>query len=569
MGEWALDLGTTNTGLARWDVESGRPQLLELEGISRKVDGPDLLEVPKLLPSATLVLRGDDLPTRIGRRPFFARRTFLGKQAEIGRPAIEMQELGTSPAFVPTFKPFLEREPLRTVARVHGKAYAARDVARMFVRELLAEVKRGTGERIRDLVVTAPVDAYESYRAELSSLARHLGIDRLRFLDEPIAAALGYGLGLTRERTVVVVDIGGGTMHVALVRLSPKQVESGSCHVIAKRGRAIGGNVVDRWLLRAFCDKLGYPLDEEAEDATTTYWTRELLQETCRVKEALHVREADTFRLTPREDPRSLQVRLRRGSTELAVSRADAVEILRAAGFHRALEECVDGVIADAKAAAGFDIAAVDDVLMVGGSSLLPGVYGIAESRFGRDRVRAWQPFEAVAYGGAVFAAGAFGQSDFIVHDYAFVTHDPKTHQPQYTVIVPRGTRFPTAAGFWKRQLVPTCSLGEPESIFKLLVCEIGQGATHEERRFAFDAAGAMRKLGGRGASAAAEPMVVPLNETNPTLGRLDPPHPPTDKQPRLEIAFDVNADRWLCATVTDLKTRKALMTGTPVVRLL
>ncbi len=119
---------------------------------------------------------------------------------------------------------------------------------------------------------------------------------------------------------------------------------------------------------------------------------------------------------------------------------------------------------------------------------------------------------------------------------------------------------------------MPTCSLGEPEEIFKLLICEIGQGSSLEERRFGFDAGGALRKLGGRtpaGDRTATEQMVVPLNETNPMLGRLDPPHPPTDKNPRLEIAFDVNADRWLCATVTDLKTRKALMDGTPVVRLL
>ncbi len=133
------------------------------------------------------------------------------------------------------------------------------------------------------------------------------------------------------------------------------------------------------------------------------------------MKESLHLRESEVFRLTPKEDPRSMHLRLRGGPAELAVSRADVVEILRAAGFFRTLEECLDGVLADAKTSADFDAAAVDDVLMVGGSSLLPGVYAIAENRFGRDRVRAWQPFEAVAYGGAVFAAGAFAQSDFIV----------------------------------------------------------------------------------------------------------------------------------------------------------
>ena len=64
-------------------------------------------------------------------------------------------------------------------------------------------------------------------------------------------------------------------------------------------------------------------------------------------------------------------------------------------------------------------------------------------------------------------------------------------------------------------------------------------------------------------------PIIVKLNESNPALGRLDPPHSPSDKRPRLEIGFGVNAERWLCATVHDLRTGKSLMTGEPVVRLL
>ena len=65
------------------------------------------------------------------------------------------------------------------------------------------------------------------------------------------------------------------------------------------------------------------------------------------------------------------------------------------------------------------------------------------------------------------------------------------------------------------------------------------------------------------------EQVVVPLNEANPALGHLEPPHEPGDTRPRLEIAFGVNADRWLIATVKDLKTRKVLMNAEPVARLL
>jgi hypothetical protein len=195
----------------------------------------------------------------------------------------------------------------------------------------------------------------------------------------------------------------------------------------------------------------------------------------------------------------------------------------------------------------------------------LPGVFPLLERRFERRRVRAWQPFEAVAYGAACYAAGRVGTADFIVHDYAFVTHEAETGNPQHTIVVPKGTRFPTPPGFWTRQVVPTCAMGEPESVFRLVICEVAR-ADGSERRFVWDAAGDLQKIGG--ATGKAE-VVVPLNAASPTLGYLDPAHEPRDRRPRLEISFGVNADRWLVATVHDLLTRRELMHEEPVVRLL
>ncbi len=558
---WAIDLGTTNTGVAIWDRAQARPRLVELSAICRDIAGPNPLEAPRMVPSATRLVEARDLATRLGARRFFARRFFWGRQAWIGRQALETDTGRPSAAFVPGFKQFLEREPRRAIGRAGDRVFTAREVAAAFLRELLAEVTRQSNKRPREVVMTAPVDAYEAYRAELLQIGRHLGIRRLRFLDEPVAAALGYGLTLQAPRQVLVIDIGGGTMHVALVRLDPSHAQSGGCEVIAKEGRPLGGDRVDRWFLRELCRRLAFPLHEDPADEDRAFWYQALLREACRVKELLFFKDADLFTLI---DINSIEARLRGRPTSLEVTRADLVEVLRANGFYRSLEECLSRVTGAARSRA--DGTGVDEVLMVGGSTLLPDVYGVLEERFGRDKVRAWQPFEAVVYGGAAFAAGALGQSDFIVHDYAFVTHDLKTREPQYTVVVPRGTKFPTAADFWKRQLVPTCSLGEPESIFKLVICEIG-GADGVERTFHRDVTGALRKVGGlKGDSS---PVIVPLNEANPTLGQLRPPHPPSDRRPRLEIGFGVNAERWLCATVLDLKTRKLLMKEEPVVRLL
>jgi molecular chaperone DnaK (HSP70) len=558
MHGWALDLGTTNSAFARWDEGAGQPQLVELPEVCRKPEGADALEAPRLVPSAVHLLENPGLFDRLGSWPPLARRFFLGRRALIGRPALERNYGVAHPSFVPTFKPALSDQVLRPLAQVGRRAVTAREAARAFLRELLAEVKRATGHRLRELVVTSPVSAFETYRAEVQRILAGLGVTSVRFVDEPVAAALGYGLSLTHDRTVLVVDIGGGTMHVVLVRMAPRGAMSGQATVLAKRGRPLGGNAVDGFVLAEVCQRMGYTLQQEDDDPGRL-WRRLMLAEACRVKEAVFFDESASFLLTP-PGMASLEIGGRPGGGFVSLTRARLTELLQENGFYGGLAASVDEVLEQAK----LDADAVEDVLLVGGSTLLPGVFSFFERRFERRRLRAWQPFEAVAYGAACFAADRIAALDFIVHDYAFVTHHPETGREEHTVVVPRGTRFPTPPDLWKRQLVPTCALGEPESIFKLLVCEISR-ADGDERRFVWDAAGDLHKVGGTAGEAQ---VVVPLNAASPTLGYLDPPHSPRDRRPRLEVAFGVNADRWLVATVRDLATQRQLLQQEPVVRL-
>lgn len=556
MTNWALDLGTTNTGVALWDEALGKPRLVELPAVCRKLDAKDPLEAPRLVPSAVHFLEDLGMLDRLGTWPPLARRFFLGRRALIGRQALEQNEGVAHPSFVPTFKPGLSGEALRPLARVGKESLTARDAVHAYLRELLREIKKQTGERVRDLVVTSPVSAFETYRAEVQQALQKFGVRRIRFVDEPVAAALGYGLSLSHERTVLVVDVGGGTMHVVLVRLSPQGTVSGQATVLAKRGRVLGGNAVDGWVLDDLCRQMGQDLSA-GDDELTRLWRRLMLAEACRVKEAVFFEDEAAFLLSPgSREPRP-------GGSGLAMlSRARLREILDEQGFYRSLAASLEEVLEQGRVAA----ADIEDVLLVGGSTLLPGFFSWFEERFERRRVRAWQPFEAVAYGAACFASDRMDALDFIAHDYAFVTHDPKTGDAQHTVIVPRGTRFPTSPELWKRQLVPTCALGEPENLFKLLICEVSRSdGDGGERRFVWDAAGDVHKVGGSGGDAQ---VVVPLNAASPTLGYLDPPHSPRDRRPRLEIAFGVSAERWLIATVRDLLTQRELMSEEPVVRL-
>jgi molecular chaperone DnaK (HSP70) len=438
MDGWALDLGTTNTGIARWDDDLGRPRLVELPAVCRSRSDGEPFEAPRLVPSAVDLIDRPGLLDRIGRWPPLERRAFLGRQALIGRPALDRNYGVAHASFVPTFKPALATEALRPLARAGPHAVTAREAARAFLRELLAEVKRATGRRPRDLVVTSPVTAFETYRAEVQGILRRLGVDRVRFVDEPVAAALGYGLSLTEDRTSLVVDIGGGTMHVVLVRLSPKGILGGQATVLAKRGREMGGNAVDGWVLGDLCRELGHPLEQASADEGLRLWRRIMLAEACRVKEAVFFEESSEFLFTPPGAERAM--RGRPGSGFLPFTRARLSQVLEANGFLRALNISIDEVFEQARVLPS----AIDDVLLVGGSTLLPGVFPLLEERFERRRIRAWQPFEAVAYGAACFAADRMAARDFIVHDYAFVTHDPATGAAQQTVVVPRGTRFPT-----------------------------------------------------------------------------------------------------------------------------
>jgi hypothetical protein len=326
--------------------------------------------------------------------------------------------------------------------------------------------------------------------------------------------------------------------------------------VLAKRGRPLGGNAVDGWVLQDLCLQMGHDMARD-DDEVTLLWRRLMLAEACRVKEAVYFEEKSAFLMSP-GGRTSLEPGPGSGTATLTKGRLR--EILDEHGFYRSLNASVEEVFEQAR----LKMDDVEDVLLVGGSTLLPGFFSWFEERFERRRVRAWQPFEAVAYGAACFAGDRMNALDFIVHDYAFVTHDPKSGNAQHTIIVPRGTRFPTSPELWKRQLVPTCALGEPENIFKLLICEVSR-ADGDERRFVWDAAGDMHKVGGTSGDAQ---VVVPLNEASPTLGYLDPPHSPRDRRPRLEIAFGVSAERWLIATVRDLLTQRELMREEPVVKL-
>jgi len=553
---WAIDIGSTNTGVARWD--DGAPRMVELPAICREPRSVDPLGWGLMVPSATWV--PDTASRWEGRLGGRLVRWLRPEQVHIGRPALEANQTHRQAGFVPGFKAWLGHASLRPLTRSRGKSWAAREIASAFLRTLLAEVRRAEGRRVRDLVVTVPVESYERYRAELSGILRSMGVRSIRFVDEPVAAALGYGLGLSRRQQVLVVDFGGGTLDVAVVEIGPQSLHTGTARVLAKVGWPVGGDQVDHWLLCHLCERLGYRPPEPERSHAEEFWSRLVLGEVRAAKEQLYTRDPVHVALTL---PGSLCERPE-GSADpfLQLRRSEVMQLLHARGLYELLARCTKQALESARDRCGAE-PAIEEVLLVGGSTLLPGVWSLFERRFGRDRLRSWHPFEAVALGACALAADETQHDDFIVHDYAIVTHDAQSGEEQHEIVVPGGTPFPTTRRFWSRHMVPTCAHGLPEHHFQLVVCEIGTTSPQAPRRLR-DEEGTLVRL-----ESAASQVVVPLNAASPTLGDLAPPHHPGDRRPRLQVDFMVDDNRWLCATVVDLHSGRCLMDHRSVVRLL
>ena len=197
-------------------------------------------------------------------------------------------------------------------------------------------------------------------------------------------------------------------------------------------------------------------------------------------------------------------------------------------------------------------------MLLVGGSTLLPGVAAVVDEFF-PDAVVRHDPefvFTAVALGAARFAGGV-PVDDFLYHDYALAVQNKDTGTPEYELLLPRRTRYPTVPEFAVRYYADYAGMTD----LGLHFCEVGRlGQSPVSWQPGPNGARYWRP----GAEAERD-CVAELNPADPPLP-LRPAGQGTS--PRIRATFCVNADRWLCVTVEDLVRRKALRVAEPVVRL-
>jgi molecular chaperone DnaK (HSP70) len=523
---WAIDFGTTNTVVALAGEENVR--VVHLPGLAREQPS----QQSPLVPTAVDI--------RLEERHWYWRRRGI-QRVQIGQQALNRNYDGRSPGFAQGFKRYLGDQPHRPALRVGIREFSVREIAQLFLRELLLTLRRQFRERVVDLTIPAPVGSYEPYRAELKALVQRLGICRFQSLDEPVAAALGYGVNPTREETLLVVDFGGGTLNLAVLRLGPQTTEAGAAPVLAKHMLLLGGDDVDRWLMERLVPIRLLELPD---------WQQDVRWEAMRLKEEVSREGEGEFRWS------GLRERMTREElTHLLAERGLYGQLHAALGeVQRQLREETPSLSIQSDPSAS----QVGQVLLVGGSTLLPEVPTVVDDAFPQAVVR-HDPalvFTAVALGAARFAGGV-PVDDFVYHDYALAVQNPESHVVAYELLIPRRTRYPTPPEFATRYYGDCPGMTE----MRFRVCEVGrlgQAPVPWELH-----ANGNRYWTPQGD--AERERVLELNPADPPL-LLRPAGRGTS--PRLRVAYTINADRWLCTTVDDLVRRQPLRVNEPMVRL-
>jgi len=372
---------------------------------------------------------------------------------------------------------FARLAPFRIVAapngdawvRVHGQPISPQEVAAHILRAIRKTAEEALGEPVTRCVVTVPAYFDDAQRQATRDAGQIAGLDVIRILNEPTAAALAYGAHRVREgrRIIAVFDLGGGTFDISLM-----SVENGIFEVLATGGdTALGGEDWDRRILERIVDEV---FDQHRVDLTTIPMAMSRLREACETaKKALSVdRETKVALPFLANDQHGAPINYERTLTR------EFLEQLTKDLLDRLEAPCVRAL-----ADAGLDPASaeIEEVLLVGGMTRWPAVQDVVERIFKRKPSKGANPDEVVALGAAAYAGILGGESDdaqlldVTPHDIGI-----KVGDSGFALVVPRNSMLPVRA----RRLFATTSDDQ-----KFVSIELYQGGEDKE-------VSKMRKLG-------------------------------------------------------------------------
>jgi molecular chaperone DnaK (HSP70) len=437
---------------------------------------------------------------------------------------------------------------------VDDDAYDTETIAEVFLKTLW---QRLALQRIRptQLVLTVPVGAFDTYLGWVREFAQKLQIPSVQVLDESTAAALGYAM--TRPQSVVlVIDFGGGTLDMSLVRTLKGDQLGGDQHikaeVLAKADAYIGGMDMDIWIAEHWLRH--YQLNRTMIAATGWQILLELAE-----KVKMQLSQQKVAKESWLDDETFT-------SYELYLDRDELTEILEQNQLLEQFRQTLDELMTDAFSK-GITKGDITQVLLVGGSCLLPPIQQLVVSYFGRSKVSLHKPFEAVAHG-----ALALGQmqklEDHLRHSYAIRVWEPYLKQYTFFTLFEKGTTYPAKRS--EPVVLQVAVVGQTE-----IRLDIGEVADLMQSEVTYDAKGRMtsselrkhRDFRSLLPSPAAHHGHNSTSQTiEPCIAHLSPPGQLGID--RVRVWFEISAERMLLVTVRDLLSDQDLLKQVAIAQL-
>jgi molecular chaperone DnaK (HSP70) len=526
-GRIGIDFGTSNSVVAVFDERAGGAESFPIPDLGViKWSGADDMHI---IPS--LIHYGDGA-------------TWVGAQ-------VLTRNLYDHPSTFRWMKRFIAHRsdiPRQLAGRLISPSEAGREFLWLLVQSAQSEL----GDLDEEIGFAAPVESFEHYDEWLRGVADQAGIRRFRLIDEASAAALGYGAPIQPGDVYLVFDFGGGTLDVAVVMIEEQDGAAAGrrCRVLGKAGVEIGGSTLDGWLFSEVLRRNG----RRDSDEDVRAMSRELLVSCEAAKEQL---STATSAEVSAQDPQTGRVLL------AELTRPDFEELLDQHEMYSRIDRTVRAAIARAREK-GFDDDAIKQVMLVGGSSLIPSVQSTVKRIFGRDRVALARPLDAVARGTAAFVAGV-DFFDHIQHDYAIRHVNQHRNEYEYRRLVEAGTPYPT------EQALATLTVKasyDGQQQLGLAIFELAapfQPASDQPVELVFDPSGAARLVELTVDEQHARTHFW-MNEDSPTFLEAQPPA--RKGEGRFQVSFHIDDSKRLLVSARDLKTGRWLYDRYPVVKL-